>query len=597
MTDTCITCPICQTQLLGKDAEQAELHVNGCLDVLVLAEKKHKRRTAAKSAATQQTVKTEKTEPRVMPTALEMLREIEHTALDSPIVHEASGPVYSKRTGLAPQQRSVRPLPDYKRMPFTSFTVDAFKYGAIELCTAYFLTHFHSDHYGGLTRSFSGHIYCSRITAKCVVQKLGVPLELVHALPMNTRCNVHGVYVTFIDANHCPGAVVIVFEVPSENGVVRIVHTGDFRASQEHVEQILRIVAIDTQKAVLPEHVMGVQATPRISPVIDFLYLDTTYLQPSYVFPCQADVVRAVVEFCSKVHNDPSFLPSFGQHAKPKLRISPITRWFPSRTPSVRKRRVLFVVGSYTIGKERLFIEIAQRLGARIFVSPAKRRMLECLGSSQLVQMLAPDMSAQVHVVEMSKVNMRGMAEHLACAQKYGFSSVVAFSPTGWAHSGMHYGARPEPRGPDPLDPGLMAPESHGLQSSDPDLMAPSESHADFERTAQLLAQAACMHGDSTFTLDNLKPRGSSSTVTIFPVPYSEHSSFAELARFVCSLKATRIIPTVFSSAAINDAAARWLRHWQTINIHFEGWARAADANIPPAHHPTLGLRDCKNIV
>ncbi|KAJ1791207.1 hypothetical protein LPJ62_001523 [Coemansia sp. RSA 2167] len=511
-----------------------------------------------------------------------MLREIEHKSFDICVAHEASKPVYNKHTPeVAPQPRSVRPLPDYKRMPFTTFTVDAFKYGIVEFCTAYFLTHFHSDHYGGLTRSFSGHVYCSRITANCVVQKLGVSHELVHALPMNTRCNVHGVHVTFIDANHCPGAVIIVFEVPSEQGLVRIVHTGDFRASREHVEQILRIVAIDTQKAVLPEHVMCAQATPCVSPTIDYVYLDTTYLQPSYVFPPQTDVVRAVASFCTKVNTDASFLPNFGH--KPNPRISPITRWFPSRNPqSVRKRRVLFVVGSYTIGKERLFIEIAQHLGARIYVSPAKRRMLECLGSSQLVQMLAPDMSAQVHVVEMSKVNMKGMAEHLASAQKCGgFSSVVAFSPTGWAHSGMHYGARPEPRGPDPLDPGLADPESH----------------AGFERTVQLLAQAACMHGDSTFTIDNLKPRGSSSTVTIFPVPYSEHSSFAELARFVCSLKATHIIPTVFSSPAINDTAARWLRHWQTINIHFERWARAADANIPPTHHPTLGLRDCKNIV
>ncbi|KAJ2497979.1 hypothetical protein GGH96_004695 [Coemansia sp. RSA 1972] len=565
------------------DAEQAELHVNGCLDVSVLAEKKHKRREAAKSAATQQTAKAEKIETPVITTAaLEMLSEIEHTSFDLRVVHEASGPVYTKPTELTPQPRNARPLPDYKRMPHTTFTVDAFKYGALEFCTAYFLTHFHSDHYGGLTRSFSGHIYCSRITANCVVQKLGVSPHLVHALPMNTRCNVHGVYVTFIDANHCPGAVVIVFEVPHENGVVRIVHTGDFRASREHVEQILRIVAIDTQKEVLPTDVSA-QATPSVLPVIDYVYLDTTYLQPSYVFPPQTDVVRAVAEFCSKVNTDPSFLPNFGQHSKPNTRISPITRWFPSRNPqTVRKRRVLFVVGSYTIGKERLFIEIAQHLGARIYVSPVKRRMLECLGSSQLVQMLASDMSAQVHVVEMSKVNMRGMAEHLARAQKYGFSSVVAFSPTGWTHSGMHYGARPEPRGPDPLDPGLTDP---------------SESHEDFERTAQLLAQAACMHGDSTFTIDNLKARGSSSTVTIFPVPYSEHSSFAELARFVCSLKATRIIPTVFSSAAINDTAARWLRHWQTINIHYERWARAADANIPPTHHPTLGLRDCKNIV
>ncbi|KAJ2635297.1 hypothetical protein IW137_004221, partial [Coemansia sp. RSA 1287] len=89
-------------------AEQVELHVNGCLDVSVLAEKKHKRREAAKSAATQQTAKTEKIEPlAISTTALEMLREIEHKSFDICVAHEASKPVYNKHTPeVAPQPRS-----------------------------------------------------------------------------------------------------------------------------------------------------------------------------------------------------------------------------------------------------------------------------------------------------------------------------------------------------------------------------------------------------------------------------------------------------------------------------------------------------------
>ena len=51
--------------------------------------------------------------------------------------------------------------PSYKRIPGTDFITDGFYYAG-SLTQNYFLTHFHSDHYGGITKKWNeGIIYCS----------------------------------------------------------------------------------------------------------------------------------------------------------------------------------------------------------------------------------------------------------------------------------------------------------------------------------------------------------------------------------------------------------------------------------------------------
>ncbi|XP_005097518.1 uncharacterized protein LOC101851577 [Aplysia californica] len=319
-----------------------------------------------------------------------------------------------------------RKCPFYKKIPGTAITVDAFRYGVIPDCQAYVLTHFHYDHYGGLTKKFAQPIFCSPITANLVESRLGVDSKWINRLPMWQPCQVAGVTLTLMEANHCPGAVIILFEL--KNGT-KILHTGDFRANPEMEQyQVLK------------------------NAVISELYLDTTYCNPSYAFPPQVDVIDFVVSLVAK-----------------HMKANPQT---------------LIVCGAYTIGKERIFTAIAKELDSKICVMSDKKKVLDCLEDPELKSRVTLDWAqGQVHVLPMGKLNQKGLFDHLARHHK--FKSILAFQPTGWTHT------------------------------------------------------------DKTISLKDLRPKWSSNGVTLYGVPYSEHSSFLELKRFVQFTRPLKILPTV----------------------------------------------------
>ena len=89
------------------------------------------------------------------------------------------------------KQAYQRTCPFYKIIPNFSICVDAFRYGAVQDCNAYFLSHFHSDHYVGLTASWRhGPIYCSKVTANLVRQQLKVDSKWIVPLEFEKKTDV-----------------------------------------------------------------------------------------------------------------------------------------------------------------------------------------------------------------------------------------------------------------------------------------------------------------------------------------------------------------------------------------------------------------------
>lgn len=196
-----------------------------------------------------------------------------------------------------------RKCPFYKRIEGTKIVVDAFSYGEIENANAYFLSHYHYDHFIGLTKHFKQTMYCSQITANLVMKQIRVDKSHIRVLEYNKFLNVYDndndIQVCLLDANHCPGSVMFLFKL---NRLKKfILHTGDFRASNELVSDLF---------------------SRNIK--LDIIYLDTTYLDSYYKFLPQSKIIQLGIDLVRKEMDS--------------------------------KPNALIVCGSYTIGKERIFI-------------------------------------------------------------------------------------------------------------------------------------------------------------------------------------------------------------------------------------------------
>lgn len=324
-------------------------------------------------------------------------------------------------------------------------------------------------------------------------------MNQVYPIP---RSNVE---VVLIDANHCPGSVLILFIIKDKNNR-RHLHTGDFRAQ--------------------PKMCLNPFLKQPENPPIHTCYLDTTYMNPQYAFPAQEECIQAV---CDVVKVELGLLE--GEKKKKGV----LDNWFttvkkpPTTTTASKeekglmttaannafqllmnksspkqKKQVLIVVGTYTIGKEKVFIGIARLLNCKIYAPQKKKKILLCQQDPELESFLTNDpLEAQVHIVSLRDIKADMMYGYLGMYKTH-FSSLLAFKPTGWTYKSTQ-GEKQDM---------TLAPLSHIIQ--------PPKDRA-----------------------LKLTPYYNKNNVKLFGAPYSEHSSFRELASFIASLDILNIVPTV----------------------------------------------------
>lgn len=169
----------------------------------------------------------------------------------------------------------------------------------------------------------------------------------------------------------------------------------------------------------------------------------------------------------------------------------------------MENKHYIIAVGTYSIGKEKVFEAIAKSLGYKAYVTPRKLKMLKLVAPDLLPLLTLDPTSTPLHVVPLFSLGVNKLGAYLDTHCQYANAKLLCFKPTGWSHT-------------------------------------------------------------STPNLETSKPSTSTGgRIKVYNIPYSEHSSFAELEMFVKKIRPDKIIPTVNNgSATKRDEMASYFKQW-----------------------------------
>lgn len=471
----------------------------------------------------------------------------------SSVVHiksEALGPGKNPVTSSTVKYRRP-PIPELKILTFPKnpvenyqILVDAFSFKPHETIDKHFLSHFHSDHYGGISKKWCSEgtefcqriIYCTKITGKLLQIRFNIDPYYIRSMEMDTRYLVKsylggldelvasndtspGLYVFCMTANHCPGAAIFLFESIGVDGTkCFMLHCGDFRVNKQMLLHPMLVPFLNTS----PDR-----------RVLDKVYLDTTYMDRTHNFPKQELVCDIVAElFHNLAYEDSLFTKWFGSLQ------SRITDFLTNSKLAKKKKRLLILVGTYVIGKEKIAISILKRLNnCPVFISNIRSRgdkgeIISSFDDEYLNLVVTddelggPEGNAVIHLVPMEIVGSINETSAYFNHNQYfnHFERCVGLRPSGWTFV---------PSQEDKDETNDLAKELNAIVKT-------LKHEPSFNYTDDILKQNP---------LPNRAVKGrksnDSSLYKVYGLPYSEHSSYRELSFFVIFLNIGEVIPTV----------------------------------------------------
>ncbi|CAD8125997.1 unnamed protein product [Paramecium sonneborni] len=249
----------------------------------------------------------------------------------------------------------------------------------------HFLTHFHQDHWQGMTPLWNyGKIYCSKITKQFILNKFPkieriVSLDMNHIYYLNLKTqdltdrieNEFTIEVALFSANHIPGSTMFLFR----GYMGTILHTGDFRYNKSMI----------TQNPILFPQYQSIQ--------IDELIFDNTYCDPMFNFPT-ADIVAQQMIKIIENNIKKRVLIAMGALGKEVI-VMEICKYFKTKIIVIEEKYNQLIASStenmnlFTTDRKGYFIEIIKRSHREQIISQyleeAKENFI-CINTDFLMQ-------------------------------------------------------------------------------------------------------------------------------------------------------------------------------------------------------------------